>query len=136
VGGLTVSPDWQAEIRANVAAFLDDKLGPDIADDARRYAPVGPSFPGDPAHPRTPPHEGGELKASIEHHMEGDDLIVEAHAPYSAYVELGTAPHPIEAHGPWSLWSPERGYLGRRVNHPGSRPEPYLRPALFQERTY
>lgn len=53
---------YQAQLDAAVEEFLDERLGPDIADDARRYCPV-----------RT-----GALKASIEHHLEGGSLIVSA----------------------------------------------------------
>jgi hypothetical protein len=42
--------------------FAQSRLGPDIADDARRFAPV-----------RT-----GALKVSVEDHMDGVDLIVSA----------------------------------------------------------
>jgi hypothetical protein len=59
---VVIDPDWQEQVMGEWAAFADDRLGGDIADDARRYAPV-----------RT-----GALKASIEHHLEGDDLIVSA----------------------------------------------------------
>ena len=140
MASVTVNPAWHADLRAAATVFLDERLGPDIAEDARRYAPLGPSWVNpDPAlHRRTAPARvGGALKASIEHHMEGEELIVEAHAPYAAWVELGTSPHPIDAQGPWSLWTPVGDrYFGPHVNHPGSRPEPYLRPALYQERTY
>src|ERR1700742_428007 len=42
--------------------FADGQLGPEIADDARRFCPV----------------DTGALKASIEHHIEDQDLIVSA----------------------------------------------------------
>lgn len=134
-----IDNDWEAKVLGSWDVFGETRLGPEIASDARRYAPVGPSWAYDPAHPRVPPHEGGELKASIGNSMNGHDVIVEAEAPYSAYVELGTSPHPIDSTGPWSLWSPpteQRAarYYGQHVNHPGTAPEPYLRPALYQQR--
>jgi hypothetical protein len=150
---VVMDPGFAAEVIPEALAFMDERLGPSIADDARLYAPVGPSWGYTAKHPRVPPHEGGELKASIEHHMEGADLIVEAHAPYAAYVELGTSPHPINATGfgtnprvwrshdlgertLWSLWSPVGDrYFGPHVDFPGSRPYPYLRPALYRYRT-
>ena len=80
---------FAAFLDAEIAAWLGDDLGPRIKDDAVRYAPLGVSTP---ATRRWPPHEAGELKASIEDHLEGPrTLIVAAHAPYAAYVELGTA---------------------------------------------
>lgn len=134
MGRVEISDDWREHVAVAMDRLFEEKLGPDIEADARRYAPVGPSFGGDPAHPRTPPHEGGELKGSISHHLNGHTLVIRADAPYAAYVELGTRPHPITAHGEWSLWSPEEGYLGHSVHHPGTHPEPYLRAALYRER--
>ena len=62
MAGFEINPGWRAEVGSMWAEFADGRLGEDISDDARRYCPV-----------RT-----GALKASIEHHMEGDDLIVSA----------------------------------------------------------
>lgn len=95
---------WQDHILAATDELFGQHLGPQIADDAKRYAPV-----------RT-----GKLRDSIGHHLEGHSLIVEATAPYSAYVELG---HRI-AHGP------QMREVGPNVAHP----EPFLRPALYQTR--
>ena len=124
---------FAAFLDGEIAAYLGDDLGPRIKDDAVRFAPLGVSTP---ATVRWPPHEAGELKASIEDHLEGPrTLIVAAHAPYAAYVELGTSPHSIDAHGPWSLHNAVTGqYFGPHVNHPGTPPEPYLRPALYSVR--
>lgn len=124
---------FAAFLDGEIAAYLDDDLGVRIEDDARRYAPFGVSTP---ATRRWPPHEAGELKASIGHHLEGPKtLIVDAEAPYAAYVELGTSPHPIDARGPWSLHNAVTDqYFGPHVNHPGTPPEAFLRPALYQER--
>ena len=128
-----MDPDFLAKVIPEALTFMDVRLGPSIARDARTYAPVGVSTP--PTR-RVPPHEAGELKASIEHHMEGPDLIVEAHAPYAAYVELGTFPHGITAHGDWSLHNAVTDqYFGPHVHHPGNTPRPYLRPALYRYRT-
>jgi hypothetical protein len=79
-----------------------------IAGDARRYAPK----------------RSGSLAGSVEHHMEGDDLIVSATGgddgrTYAAYVELGHR-----------VFHPSTGVTGPEV----VQPEPFLRPALYQER--
>ncbi len=132
--------------------FAESRLGPDVADDARKYCPV-----------RT-----GALKASIEDHMEGVDLIVSAsgggedssgnlfvsrrpgkvgregtHKGAEQARHVGTAVtrevHHVEEGG--------RAYalfveLGHRVYHPSTgevgpgtvEPRPFLRSALFQKR--
>jgi hypothetical protein len=94
-------------VRAATADWLDTRLGPDIADDARRYCPE-----------RT-----GALRSSIEHHVEGDDLIVSAtgsdERTYAAYVELGHR-----------VYHPSTGVTGPEV----VPPQPFLRPALYTTR--
>jgi hypothetical protein len=130
-----MAPNWEQDVLAAWDKLAEDRLGPDITADAVRYAPVGHTVVYDPAHPRTPAHEAGELRRSIGHRMDGHRLIVEATAPYAAYVELGTSPHEITAHGPWSLRSGVTGqYFGSHVHHPGTRPMPFLRPAVWQHR--
>jgi hypothetical protein len=62
VARVEINPEWRGQLAADWTEFADGRLGGDIADDARRYCPV-----------RT-----GALKASIEHHLEGEDLIISA----------------------------------------------------------
>ena len=79
-----ISDDWKAPVAAAWIKLAQERLGPDIADDAKRYCPE-----------RT-----GALKESIEHHMDGEKLIVSASGgddgrTYAVYVECGTRPHEI-----------------------------------------
>ena len=102
-----LDPEADGQVRAATAHWLDQTLGQNIADDARRYCPE-----------RT-----GDLKDSIEHHLEGDDLIVSATGSderyYAAYVELGHR-----------VYHPSTGEVGPEV----VPPQPFLRPALYQQR--
>jgi hypothetical protein len=95
-------------LRTTTAEWLDTRLGPDIAEDARRYCPE-----------RT-----GSLRDSIEHHLDGEDLIVSAtgsdERTYAAYVELGHR-----------VYHPSTGITGPEV----VPPQPFLRPALYQQRS-
>lgn len=123
-GHVEVDSSWDGDIAAAIQAFFRDRLGPDIARDARRYCPE-----------RT-----GALAESIEHHLEGDDLIVSATGgadgrTYAAYVELGTRPHEIRPTEKKALYWPGAAHPVGKVNHPGTRPQPFLRPALYQERS-
>lgn len=128
-----ISDEWQGEVGAAVEAFFEDRLGPDIAGDARRYAPE-----------RT-----GALKASIEHHIEDGDLIVSASGggvddDGNLYVSRragrGGAPHKVDEGGRTYAAYVE---CGHRVYHPSTgivgpetvAPEPFLRPALYQQRS-
>lgn len=99
---------WEDEVLAGWMKLAEERLGPDIAADARRYAPE-----------RT-----GALKESIEHHMEGDTLIVSATGgdggrTYAVFLELGHR-----------VYHPSTGITGPEV----VPPHPFLRPALYTER--
>lgn len=74
-----------------------------------------------------------------------DHVTVVADAAYSRHVELGTKPHVIVPRRRRALrfatkasdrrlsGAPRRGAavtFARRVQHPGTRPQPYLRPAI------
>lgn len=95
----------QEELLAAVDRYFLDHLGPQIEGDAKRYAPK-----------RT-----GQLAESIGHYLEGHTLIVEAAAPYAAYVELG---HRV-AHGPGM----------KEVGPKVVPPQPFLRAATYTERS-
>lgn len=118
-----VSDDWRDHVEQSMEQLFADRLGPDIAGDAKRYCPE-----------RT-----GALKDSIEHHMEGDTLIVSASGgadgrTYAAYVELGTRPHEIRPRDARALFWEGADHPVAKVNHPGTHPQPFLRPALYQQR--
>lgn len=58
----------------------------------------------------------------------------ETGAPIGLFVEVGTRPHVIESHGDYPLRNRETGQVfGKRVNHPGTDPQPHLRPALYED---
>ena len=73
----------------------------------------------------------GQLRGYVT--VGGRGPLVER-ADYWAHVEYGTAPHWIDSHGPWSLRSDEGVYFGRRVWHPGTTAQPFMRNALYQRR--
>ena len=134
--------------------FADERLGPDIADDARRYCPV----------------DTGALKASIEYHLEDEDLIVSAtgggeddhgnlfvsRRPGRLSDRASGRTHPDPGRNMGSLTTRQVHHvaeggqtyaayveLGHRVFHPSTgeagpgmaAPRPFLRPALYTERS-
>lgn len=104
-----INGGWQDKLDAAIEEFLDERLGPDIARDAKRYCP----------------ERSGALMESIEHHIEDGDLIVSATGGaggrvYAAYVELGHR-----------VYHPSTGEVGPEV----VPPQPFLRPALYQQRS-
>lgn len=152
-GRVKLDGDIEEKIAAAMEAFFEDRLGPEIADDARRYCPV-----------RT-----GALKASIEHHVEDRSLIVSAtgggeDSEGNLYVSrrpgrlsetAKSMTHPGPGRNVGSLVTrqvhhvEEGGHayavyveMGHRVFHPSTHttgpgvvaPRSFLRPALYQER--
>lgn len=105
---VVMNPGWEEHVYAATDEVFSARLGPAIRDDARRFCPV----------------DTGALRESIEHHLEGHDLIVSASGGadgriYAAYVELG---HRVY-HPSTKMVGPER-----------VAPEPFLRPALYSPR--
>jgi hypothetical protein len=102
---LVMAPGWRADVDAVAHEFLEDVLGPQIADRARIYAPK----------------DTGALAASVEHHMEGETLVVSATGgddgrSYAAYIELGHRVFHTSTKVVGPEWVPA---------------EPFLRPALY-----
>lgn len=112
-----------------------------IAANAFHRAPVStpqPIHPKSKAEQRVP----GKLKHSINTRIVGSGTritgYVEATAPYARFVHEGTAAHPIYPRRPayaLAFWSEKRSEFvvtSRGVNHPGTRPQPFLRDALVE----
>jgi hypothetical protein len=103
------------------------RAGEQVQQEAKRLCPVSPAGSGD-----NPP---GHLRSSIALSMGKDagglHADIGTDVEYALYVETGTRPHVIESHGDYPLRSKSTGQVfGRRVNHPGTTAQPYLRPAL------
>jgi hypothetical protein len=88
-------------------------------------------------HPRQTARRSGTLRSSIKalRQRDGSYLIgpTDEVAPgvfLGPMIEQGTPPHVITSHGPWSLYSAATGqYFGPVVHHPGTRPQPFIKPA-------
>lgn len=102
-----------------------------VAQEQKRLCPVSPVGESD--------HPSGQLRSSIgwELHSEPEGLVatigVDERSPAAEYalaVELGTKPHVIESHGDYPLRNQKGQVFGRRVEHPGTEAQPYLRPSL------
>lgn len=104
-----------------------------VTQGAKRRAPVSP----DGSHGRPSGWMRSHIGWRITKDSRGLVAIVESPAttpegfPYPLVVELGSAPHIIESHGDYPLRNRKTGQVfGKRVRHPGTDPQPYLRPAL------
>jgi hypothetical protein len=109
------------------------RKGERVAAEQRRTAPVSP----DGSHGRPPGYMRDHISSELHRDSVGlyVDIGTDARTPdghpYPLDVELGARPHVIESHGDYPLRNPKTGQVfGRRVNHPGNDPQPFLRPSL------
>lgn len=116
-----MEPGWQEKMRPGIDRIMD-KVSDGVARAARIIAP----------------RDTGALKKSIRVHnlvTAGGGLRIgrriKAHVNYAAYVELGTMHHKIRPNIKSALWWEGAKHPMGSVNHPGTRPRPYLRPALY-----
>jgi len=95
-----------------------DRTRVDVQNEARRRAPV----------------DTGRLRSSIVSRAEGSGrslgYVVGSNVNYAAAVEFGTAPHVIKPKYKQALYWPGAAHPVTQVNHPGTRPQPFLRPAI------
>lgn len=80
------------------------------------------------------PVDTGRLRASIVHRTEGGGrsvgVVIGTNVSYAADVEYGTAPHVILPTNKKALYWPGASHPVSKVNHPGTRPQPFMRPAV------
>jgi hypothetical protein len=76
----------------------------------------------------------GRLVNSVRIKMVKDEkgvrFEVGSDVKYASYVEFGTGPHLILPRNKKALWWKGADHPVRRVNHPGSKAKPWLRPAI------
>ncbi|TJZ55611.1 HK97 gp10 family phage protein [Streptomyces piniterrae] len=97
-----------------------ERTGTDVQNEARRLAPV----------------DTGRLRSSIvarRTNGRGVGYEVGTNVNYARDVEFGTAPHVITPKNGKALYWPGAAHPVAKVNHPGTKPRPFLRPAV--ERT-
>lgn len=122
---VVMEPGWQEKMRPGIDKFMD-RISDAVSRAAKILAPV----------------DTGRLRASIRVHSRvtpGGGLRIgrriQAHVNYSAYVELGTKHHIIRPRMKKALWWEGATHPMSIVRHPGTRPQPFLRPALYFIRT-
>lgn len=97
-----------------------------VTQEAKRLAPVSP----DGSNGRPSGYMRSQIDGQVTHDEEGLVGYVEAHADYSIYVEVGTGPHDIVSHGNYPLRNKKGQVFGKKVHHPGTQAQPFLRPAV------
>lgn len=115
-----IDPSARGHLDAAIDRWLEEDIGKAILDDAQQFVPK-----------RT-----GRLHDSLRAEAHNKVLRVGSlDCNYSTDVELGTPPHVILPRNKKALYWPGAAHPVAKVNHPGTEPRPYLRPALFQRRT-
>lgn len=95
------------------------KITREVERDANRRAPV----------------DTGDMRKSIHSVVVKRTGRVFVGTDHWAPTEYGSRPHIIESGGAYSLHNHETGqYFGRRVKHPGTPSQPFMRPALYKHR--
>ena len=118
--GVRIDPSARAHVDAAINDWLSDTIGPAILGDARSLVPK----------------RSGRLAESLRAEVQRKVLRVGSlDCNYAVDVEMGTAPHVILPNAKKALSWPDADHPVARVNHPGTKPQPYLRPALFLRRT-
>jgi hypothetical protein len=118
--GVRIDPAARTHVDAAINDWLENTIGDAILSDARDYVPKRTS----------------RLHDSLRAEVRDKVLRVGSlDCNYATDVELGTSPHVILPRNKKALSWPGADHPVARVNHPGTAPRPYLRPALFQRRT-
>jgi hypothetical protein len=118
--GARIDPSAQEHLDAAIDVWLGQQIGPAILSDAVRNVRK----------------RSGRLANSLVSEVHNKVLRVGSlDCNYCTDVELGTGPHVIVPTTKQALSWPGAEHPVRKVNHPGTRPYPFLRPALFQRRT-
>jgi len=73
----------------------------------------------------------GTLARSITSETEGNKAVCGTNVDYGPHVELGTKPHIITPKTKKALFWPGASHPVKVVHHPGTRAQPFLRPALL-----
>jgi hypothetical protein len=114
---VVLTSGWEQHIEGAAADFLE-KIAGEVEDDAKAICPV----------------DTGKLRESIEHEVDGMTARIGSNVSYALYVEEGTSPHIIRAKNGGALFWPGADHPVAVVHHPGTRAEPYLKPALYRAR--
>lgn len=75
----------------------------------------------------------GRMRQSIAVRKQGQDIVIGPNTEYAGYVEFGTKPHVIEPKPGKKALAFKMGgntVIVRRVKHPGTKAQPFVRPAF------
>lgn len=124
------STDFQNGLRAaldrlsGAARAATERAANDMVNHAKSLAPV----------------DTGRLRSSIVAVPSGGRLrfsvMIGTNVTYATDVEYGTAPHVIVPKDKKALYWPGARHPVAKVNHPGTRAQPFMRPAVAMAETF
>lgn len=118
--GTRLDPSAKAHVDEAINAWMARDIGDPMVNEAKA----------------TVQKKTGRLANSLIAEVVGKVLRVgSTDVDYTTDVEMGTMPHLILPNSKQALFWPGAAHPVAYVNHPGTRPYPFLRPALFQRRT-
>lgn len=114
-----------------------ETLAGHLQSEMKRRCPVSPHGRPESGRGRWPARQSGTLRNSIVkvRQPDGSWLVgptdkTEDGQFLGPLLERGTPAHPIDSRGPWPMRNPDTGQVfGPHVDHPGTRPQPFIRPA-------
>lgn len=84
------------------------------------------------------PYDTGRLRSSISSMMDvkakGLRAIIQPNVKYAIFVHEGTKPHVIKPRNKKALYWKGAEHPVKKVNHPGSRPNPFMERALNKKK--
>jgi hypothetical protein len=116
---VVMAQGWERHVDRAVDRYAVGPLAEDIAEDAGRGAA----------------RDTGALRGSYGVVKPSEGVRhVGSSLEYADFVEFGTDPHEILPKNAKALWWPGAAHPVRRVQHPGTRAQPTLRPAARTRR--
>jgi hypothetical protein len=118
--------------RSSAVHRMLGRAGEIVAQGAKRRAPTSP----DGSNGRPSGYGRSQIGWELREDGQGPYVDVTSPAttpdgvPYMLIQELGSVAHPIDSHGDYPLRDKHGTVFGRHVEHPGTQPQPHLRPAL------
>ena len=77
------------------------------------------------------PTDLGGLRKSITKQVDKNNATIGTNLDYAPHVEFGTRPHTITVRNA-SVLTNGKSFFGKTVNHPGTKAQPFLLPALLK----
>lgn len=118
--GARIDPSARQHVDAAINRWMEEDIGRPMLADAKHVVPK----------------KTHRLHNSLRAEVHDKVLRVGSlDVNYCQAIEMGLSPYVIVPNGKKALYWPGAAHPVGKVNHPGIKAQPFLRPALFQRRT-